>query len=113
PPYQWLDTPRSAGPGLVSLDVSPPDPTASRWTVTASLGQELPEGSSVNILWKPFAGTADWRSAPAERGDSTYQAVIDGGGQGGMFAVEVLSSTGEGWRYPDLFQETPYRSLAP
>ena len=113
PPYQWLDTPRSPGPALLSLDVSPPDPTASPWTVTATLGQELAEGSSVNILWKPFAGTTDWRSVPAQRIGSSYQAVIDGGGQGGLFAVEVLSGTGEGWRYPDLFQETPYRSLAP
>jgi hypothetical protein len=113
PPYEWLDTPRSAGPGLVCLDVSPPDPTASSWTVTAILGQELPLDSVVNILWKPFAGTSDWRSTPAIWIDASYQAVINGSGDGGMFAVEVLSSSGEGWRYPDLFQETPYRPMAP
>jgi hypothetical protein len=110
----WLNTPRSAGPGLVFLDVSPLDPTASNWTVSAAFGSDLPAGSQVNILWKPFAGApSDWQSAAASQVGSTYQAAIAGGGQGGMFAVEILSSTGAGWRYPDLFQETPYRTLAP
>jgi hypothetical protein len=113
PASMWLDAPRSAGPGLVSLDIAPPDPAAASWTITAVLGDELPPGSRVNVLWKPFAGTSDWRTAPAAQVGTTYQATIAGGGQGGMFAVEVLSSAGEGWRYPDLFQETPYRTLAP
>lgn len=113
PAADWLDTPRGQGPGLLSLEVSPPDPTAPTWTVSATLGQELPPDSVVNILWKAFAGTSDWRSSPTIRIGSSYQATINGGGQGGMFSVEILSSTGDGWRYPDLFQDTPYRSLAP
>jgi hypothetical protein len=113
PAGSWLDTPRSIGPGLVSLDFSPQDPTAPNWNVSATFGADLPDGSQVNILWKPFSGTADWRSAPASQVGSAYQATIAGGGQGAMFAVEILSSTGDGWRYPDIFQETPYRPLAP
>lgn len=73
---------------------------------------QLPDGSDELRLYTREA-TSDWRSTPAVWIDSSYQAVIDGGGHGGMFAVEILSSSGEGWRYPDLFQETPYRALAP
>lgn len=113
PASVWLDIPRSPGPGLVALDVTPQDPSAAEWRVSVALGNDLPEGSVVNILWKPFAGTADWRSVPAARVGSSYQVSISGGGQGGMFAVEILSSDGVGWRYPDTFQETPYRVLAP
>jgi len=113
PASSWLDTPRSIGPGLASLDVSPQDPTAPNWNASATFGADLPDGSRVNILWKPFSGTSDWRSAPASQVGSTYQATIAGGGQGAMFAVEILSSSGDGRRYPDIFQETPYRALAP
>ncbi len=113
PAGTWLDTLRGPGPGLVSLDITPQDPSAPQWTVSVTLGDALPEGSLVNILWKPFSGTSDWRTAPAVQIGSSYQATISGGGQGAMFAVEVLSSSGTGWRYPDLFQETPYRALAP
>ena len=109
----WLDTPRGPGPGLVSLDITPADPWAPNWTVSATLGDDLPEGSIVNILWKPFSGTTDWRSVPAKPVGSSYQGTVAGGGQGAMFAVEILSGTGEGWRYPDILQETPYRALSP
>src|SRR5262249_3847981 len=62
PANEWLDTPRDPGPNLVSLDVTPRDPSAPEWTVSVTLGSDLPDGSVVNILWKPFSGTADWRT---------------------------------------------------
>jgi hypothetical protein len=114
-PFDWLDTPRDPGPGLVALEITPADPSAPEWSVTATLGDTLPDGSVVNVLWKPFSGTADWRSLPASRignGGPVYQATIDGGGQGGMFAIEILG-TRLGWRYPYVVQETPYRTLSP
>jgi hypothetical protein len=30
-----------------------------------------------------------------------------------MFAVEVGGSTDDGWRYPDVLEDTPYQTLAP
>ncbi|HET6283920.1 MAG TPA: hypothetical protein VFH73_23395 [Polyangia bacterium] len=108
----WLNTPRSPGPGLATLDVNPPDATAATWTVTARLASAAPAGARVRILWKPFASESDWTPVDATPSNGGYAATIDGGGEGAMFAVEVVSDSG-GWRYPDVKIETPYRVLSP
>lgn len=115
PASDWLNAVRAPGPRLASLDFDPPDPSASSWTVSASFGDDLPAGSTVNILWKRFRALAgdNWSAVPATQVGSSFQASISGGGEGGLFAVEILAPGGAGWRYPDVFQETPYRALAP
>ena len=111
-PAVWLDSVRDPGPGLQALDVSPPDPAAASWTVTARLSRPPPSGTQVRILWKPFHSQTDWRVAAATATADGFAATITGGGQGALFAAEVVTDVG-GWRYPDASRATPYIVLAP
>jgi hypothetical protein len=113
-PPDWLDRARPAGPGLATLDITPRDPHAASFTVTATFGAALPEGASVQLLSKSFASNHDWQSVPMTSGDGgAYTATISGTGDGAMFAVEIGGAIGDGYRYPDVLEETPYRTLAP
>jgi hypothetical protein len=112
-PSSWFAAPRAAAAELVRLDVDPPDAAAGSWTVTASFSRELPERALVYVLWKPFASAHDWSRAPAAAQGNGYAATVQGTGKGAMFAIEVLGALGEGWRYPDVLRETPYRTVAP
>ncbi|HEY2729801.1 MAG TPA: hypothetical protein VGK52_07655 [Polyangia bacterium] len=117
PAGAWLDGARPSGPGLAALAISPADPSAPTWTVSATLARPASAGAEVRILWKPFRSDADWTAVAATpvaaaTGATSYVAQIAGGGQGGMFAVEVAADAA-GWRYPDVTLETPYQVLAP
>jgi hypothetical protein len=117
PATDWLGAARAPGPGLADLAISPADPTAPTWTVSATLARPAPAGAQVRILWKPFSSDTDWTPVtatpvPSDSGTDRYVAQIAGGGRGAMFAVEVAASAA-GWRYPDATFETPYRVLAP
>jgi hypothetical protein len=118
PAAAWLDGARPPGPGLTDLSVSPADPSAPTWTVSATLARPAPAGAHVRILWKAFSSdAADWTAVDATlvasaAGTDSYVAQIAGGGQGGMFAVEVAADAA-GWRYPEVISETPYRVLPP
>jgi hypothetical protein len=113
-PKQWFSTPRSAGPGLKELKIVPPNPKADSWTVTATLAAPAPKGAVVHILrrrWKSDAG--DWAAVETTGSGATWTATMQGSGDGGMFAVEVVAGPGQAWRYPDVIKETPYKVLAP
>jgi hypothetical protein len=112
-PERWLATVRDPGPGLGKLMVEPADPRASSWTIDAEFARPLPQRATVNLLWKPFESTRPWVSVPMTRSGPGYQATIPGTGAGAMFAVEIVGPPGQGWRYPDVLTETPYRTLAP
>lgn len=113
PAAAWLDQPRASGPGLETLDIAPRDPMAAAWTVKATLQNEPPPGSAVRILWKPFANNSDWMVAATTGAGRVWQATIKGGRTGALFAVEVAPPGKEGWRYPDVLEQTPYVTLAP
>jgi hypothetical protein len=113
PAASWLTAEGPAGPGLGSLAVSPQDPKAAGWSVTATFAQTPPAGSSVSILWKPFSGFTDWSALPADGGGSVYQASVPGGGNGALFATCVAPPSGSGWCYPDMLSSTPYVVLPP
>ncbi|MET0591363.1 MAG: hypothetical protein ABW133_01605 [Polyangiaceae bacterium] len=109
----WLGRSRTAGPGLMSLDVAPRDARAPSWTVKAGFAAQVPAGATVQLLVKPFASHHDWRAVPMTWDGATYAATVPGTGEGAMFAVEVGGAIEEGWRYPDVLEETPYQSLPP
>jgi hypothetical protein len=114
PPAQaWLDGARAVGPGLGSLVVSPPDPTAPQWSVGVTLTAPPPAGAHVRVLWKPYDSETDWTAVDASGSGTSWSASVAGGGAGGMFAVEIAGPPGQGWRLPDVTRETPYRVLAP
>jgi len=109
----WLDAPRAEGPGLVSLDVSPSDPTAPSWTVRATFARAVPADAAVTIEWKEFPSSSDWTNVAASGSGTTWEATVTHAGDGGMFAVEVRGRAGVGWHYPDPLTETPYVVLVP
>jgi hypothetical protein len=109
----WLGRSRTAGPRLVTLDVTPRDARAPSWTVKAQLAAQVPAGATVELLLKPFASHHDWRAVPMILDGAAYTATVPGTGEGAMFAIEVGGAIAEGWRYPDVLEETPYQSLAP
>ena len=113
PASTWLSASRPAGPGLSALTITPLDPNAPSWTVAATLGGVPAVGSTVEILWKPFSGDADWQAVPATGSGTAYQATIASSSDGALFAVRVAPPSGLGWRYPDLVAATPYVVLAP
>ncbi len=113
-PKTWLNAPKAAGPGLVSLKVSPEDPHARQWNVTVTFATPPPAGSWVRVLHRNFRSNGgDWTSSDATGSGTVWNAEVDSTGNGSMFAVEVNGAPGHGWRYPDLMKETPYRPLAP
>jgi hypothetical protein len=113
PAEAWLVRARTPGPGLQSLDISPHNGKAAVWTVSALLDRQPAPGSSVRILWKPFSNVGDWRPAHTTGQGMRWRATITGGGGGGLFAVEVSPPGKDGWRYPDVLEETPYVTLTP
>ena len=113
PAAAWLDQARAPGPGLETFDIAPRDAKAAAWTVKATLHSEPPPGSAVRILWKHFANNNDWTVATTTGAGRVWHATIRGGGAGALFAVEVAPPGQEGWRYPDLLEQTPYVTLAP
>ena len=82
------------------------------WIVTARFREPLPPGSRARILWRRFANFTEW--APVEaRVDPSGTSVsgrVMGGGQGGVFAVELATDRGA-FRLPDVVRETPYVAL--
>jgi hypothetical protein len=114
-PAAWLNTARPPGPELRALTVTPTDPNAPMWTVTATLAEPPAAGAEVNILYRPFPSDGpDWASVRAEGRGVTWRASVPGtGGYGGMFAVEVTGGPRAAYRYPDVTVETPYRTLPP
>jgi hypothetical protein len=113
PAAAWLNASRPVPPGLASLTVSPQDPSAPSWAVTAVLSGEPPAGAHVRILWKPFRSESAWTPVDASGAGTVWNATIAGGGAGALFAVEIEGPAGQGWRLPDVLAETPYRVLAP
>jgi hypothetical protein len=112
-PRIWLASPRTAGPGLGDISVTPALATAASWTVRARFATALPVNATVRVLWKPFDSERDWAAVDASpAGDGSYTAVVAGEGTGALFAVEVLDAAGA-WRYPDPRLSTPYVSLPP
>jgi hypothetical protein len=81
--------------------------------VNASFGTALPAGTKVNLLFKAFPSNSDWTPLPMTPNGDGYTATVPGTGEGAMFAVEVGGSTDDGWRYPDVLEDTPYQTLAP
>jgi hypothetical protein len=113
PAGAWLDAPRADGPGLASLVITPPDPTATSWAVNVTFQIAPPPGASVRVLSKPFSSETDWTAVAASGSDTAWSATVTAAGAGGVFAVEVAGPAGQGWRLPDVLTETPYRVLAP
>jgi hypothetical protein len=119
-PKTWLDAPRAAGPGLASLTVTPDDPHAASWTVTATFASPVPKGATVQVLHRPFdSDAADWKPVAATGQGTTWKGIVPGtaaapgSNGGGMFAVEVNAGIGRAWRYPDVTKEIPYKTIAP
>jgi len=112
-PAAWLARARATGPGLIALDIEPRDARAASWAVNASFGTALPANTKVNLLFKAFASSNDWTSLPMTPSGDVYAATVPGTGEGAMFAVEVGGSIDQGWRYPDVLEETPYQTLPP
>jgi hypothetical protein len=112
-PATWLASGRTDGPGLASLEVTPQDPTAAQWTVTATLLSPVPRTARVQLLYKPLSSLADWKTAPLLGSGMQFEAVVPGSGAGAMFAVEISTGTGGAWRYPDVLSQTPYVALPP
>jgi len=112
-PARWFATARSAGPGLSALEITPADAKAPSWSVAAVFAGPIPTGAVVNVLHKPFNSHGTWNSVPATLEAGKYVATVAGTGRGALFAVEVVGATGQGWRYPDVLRETPYRAIAP
>jgi hypothetical protein len=109
-PTAWLDA-SSAMRVPAQLTIEPPDPTSSAWVVTVAFSSPLPPGTSVRVLWKPYASETRWSTAEASpTGLASYAATVAGGGQGGLFAAEVETSSRTGWRVPQLTEGTPYVS---
>jgi hypothetical protein len=104
---------RTDGPGLASLEVAPPDPTAAQWTVTAKLLSPVPGTAHAQLLYKPLSSLADWKTAPLLGSGMQFEAIVPGSGAGAMFAVEISTGTGGAWRYPDVLSQTPYVTLPP
>jgi hypothetical protein len=112
-PEIWLGSSRGQAPTLGALTIDPADPTAPSWTVRARFAQPLPDGATVQVLWKPFESETDWSAVDADQdGDGTFAATISGGGAGALFAVEVRTADGA-WRLPDPVTTMPYVPLAP
>ncbi len=112
-PSDWLATQRPPGPGLQSLSFNPPQGSSSSWKVTALFQQPVPPGTTVRFLWKPLSALADWKTIPATGNGTQWSTLISGGGAGAQLAVEGVGGRGIGWRYPEVLQETPYRTLLP
>jgi hypothetical protein len=112
-PRVWLASPKTAGPGLGDISVTPAVATAASWTVQARFGEALPVNATVRVLWKPFDSERDWVAVEASpAGDGSYTAVVAGEATGAQFAVEIRDAAGA-WRYPDPRVATPYVSLPP
>jgi hypothetical protein len=79
------------------------------WNVAVTFATQLPAGSIVNVLWKPLDSTAAWQSIAASAVGSTYGAPVTFGAAGGVYAFELITPSGGGWRFPDVIGETPYR----
>jgi hypothetical protein len=116
-PKRWLDAARRSGPGLLSLKVSPADPRAVTWTVTATFAAPVPRGAAVRVLYRTFNSQgADWTAVDAAAtgaGRASWSASVPGTHEGGMFAVEVDAGPAAAWRYPDVLTEQPYKAVAP
>jgi len=109
----WLASPRSAGPGLADIAVTPAVATAPSWTVRVRFATAVPANAIVRVLWKPFDSERDFAAVDASpAGDGSYTAAITGEGTGALFAVELRDAQGA-WRYPDPRLATPYVSLPP
>jgi hypothetical protein len=113
PSATWLSASRANGPGLAALVVSPQDPTATSWTVAATLQSAAPTGAQATLWYKPFVSHADWQSVPLQGAGTQFQGVVPGTGSGAMFAVQLSGGSAGTWRYPDLLTQTPYIVLAP
>jgi hypothetical protein len=111
-PAAWLDAPRADSATFSDLAIDPPDPRAPTWSVTATFASALPADARAAILWKPFHSNTSWTRVEATVTADRATARIDGGGAGGLFAVEVISA-GAGRRFPDVVTKTPYVVLAP
>lgn len=128
PAKAWLDTPRGDGPGLVALFAQrPPDGPEGRLQVTACLAAPAPADADISLLWKPFAGDAEWRrftAAPLPGptdgpcagacmdAGCSFGATLDGLTDGAYFALEI-AAPGGGWRYPDVRRGAPYIAVPP
>src|SRR5262249_10546433 len=87
----WLDSPGASGPGLARIDLSPPDPGATSWTVDVTLAAAVPDGARVRVLYKSFASEADWGAVDASGANAEWTAIVPGTGDGALFAVEVAA----------------------
>ena len=112
PPDVWVGTPRSPPPTMPDFSVTPADPSAPSWTIRARFAGAL-EDAVVSVLWKPFASETNWSTVAATRDtDGSFVAIVDGGGAGALFAIEVRTAAGA-WRLPDPSAALPYIPLPP
>jgi hypothetical protein len=111
-PAAWLDSPRAAVATFTGLTIDPPDARATSWNVTATFASALPADATATILWKSFHSTTDWSRVGATIAGSRATARVDSRGAGGLFAVELIAG-GQGARFPDVVDQTPYAVLAP
>jgi hypothetical protein len=113
-PTTWLGTARGPGVGLASLKVTPRDPKASAWTVTATFAHAVPAAAKVDIQYRPFdSDAADWASVPATGKGTVFTGIVSGIGVGAMFGVEIQGPASVAYRYPDPMLETPYAAVPP
>jgi hypothetical protein len=107
----WLYAARPSH-ASATLAVAPLDAHAVQWTATVTL-PEAPVGTTVTVLWKPFASTADWTSVSATPSAAAFVATIPGTGAGALFAAEIVEPGLVAWRVPDPRAAMPYLSVAP
>ena len=111
-PTTWLYAPRPSHPNA-DLAIAPQDPRASQWTATVRV-PGAPAGTTVTVLWKPFASTKNWTSVAATFAGTTFTALIaPTGNSGALLAAEIVEPGGTCWRVPDPRVTMPYVSLAP
>jgi hypothetical protein len=108
PASTWLHAGRPEGPGLASIEATPPEHGGASWHVAVTLAQGVGAGAQVRVRYKGFSALADWQSEPAQGSGAHFEADVPGLGAAGFLAVEVRDPMAHAWSYPDVRTSAPY-----
>ena len=103
---QWLATEKTRGPGLSEIAVTTLDNEYQ--LVRVSLRSSIPRTATVRLLYKPLSNLQDWKVAAMEGDGVEYSARVKISGHQAIFATEVLIDSQNGYRYPNVLEQTPY-----